>query len=197
MELQGLLLAAGKGDRFGAPKLLQPLADGTPVGLASARNLLLALERVLVVLRPDDRELAALLEAEPGIETLACSEAELGLGRSLACGVRASADAGGWVVALGDMPWLRPETIAAVARRLRGGAVIAAPEFQGRRGHPVGFDNRFGPELMQLRGDTGARPLLRRYGRQVRLVSCNDPGCLADVDRPEDLQRGGLGHGGG
>ena len=32
----GILLAAGSARRFGAHKLLQPLADGTPVGVAAA-----------------------------------------------------------------------------------------------------------------------------------------------------------------
>ncbi len=186
MALQGLLLAAGAGRRFGGPKLLQPLADGTPIALAAARNLRLALGEVLAVLRPDDQQLAALLASEPGVEILICAQAELGVGHSLACGVRASGGADGWVVALGDMPWLRPATIAQVARCLETGAPIAAPEFRGQRGHPVGFRAAFGPELMALSGDVGARPLLRRHAAQLHRFACDDPGCLADVDLRTD-----------
>ena len=186
MAPQGLLLAAGAGRRFGAPKLLQPLADGTPIALAAARNLRLALGEVLAVLRPDDQELAALLAIEPGLEILTCPQAELGMGHSLACGVRASAGADGWVIALGDMPWLGPATIAQVARCLETGAPVAAPEYRGQRGHPVGFSAAFGPELMALSGDAGARRLLRRHAAQLHRFACDDPGCLADVDLPAD-----------
>ena len=38
-RIVGLLLAAGHGRRFGGDKLLQPLADGTPVAVAAARAL--------------------------------------------------------------------------------------------------------------------------------------------------------------
>jgi molybdenum cofactor cytidylyltransferase len=187
MTVLGLLLAAGASRRFAGPKLTQPLADGTPVCLAAARNLRLALGEVLAVLRSGDGELAAVLASEPGVRTLICAEAELGMGHSLACGVRASAGSDGWIIALGDMPWVRPATIAQVARCLRDGAPIVAPECQGRRGHPVGFGADFGPALMALCGDLGARRLLRRHAALVHSFDCDDRGCLADVDRPQDL----------
>ena len=187
MPVQGLLLAAGAGLRFGGPKLLQPLEDGTPVGLAAARNLRQALGEVLAVLRSGERELAAMLSAEPGVRTLACPMAELGMGHSLACGVQASPGADGWVIALGDMPWLLPATIVQVARCLESGTPIAAPEYQGRRGHPVGFGRAFGPELMALGGDKGAQELLRRNPESLRRFPCDDPGCLADIDLPSEL----------
>ena len=47
------------------------------------------------------------------------------MGLSLACGVRASADAPGWVIALADMPYILPATIAALVRCLRRGAALA------------------------------------------------------------------------
>ena len=47
-----------------------------------------------------------------------CPRAQEGMGASLACGVMASPDASGWIVALADMPWIRPATIQSVAAAL-------------------------------------------------------------------------------
>lgn len=91
------------------------------------------------------------------------------------------------MIALADMPWINPVTIAQVADALRSGAPIAAPAWQGQRGHPVGFSQAFGAELAALTGDGGAKSLIQVYRERVRLVDCADPGVLRDIDAPEDL----------
>ena len=186
----GILLAAGRGTRFGSHKLLHPLPDGTPLGVASARALRAALNRVVAVVRADDAELAAALRAA-GCETVVCARAEEGMGASLACGVDATPDAAGWVIALADMPFIEPATMVAVAAALAQGASIAAPVLDGgRRGHPVGFAASWGEALRALSGDRGARELLQRHRSELRLIPSADPGCVADVDSPGDLAGG-------
>ncbi len=109
------------------------------------------------------------------------------MGASLACGIRATSDAAGWVVALADMPWIRPETIVEVAAAIARGAVVAAPFYRGERGHPVGFGKACGPTLSALRGDAGARSVLaERAGAMVR-IDVDDPGIARDIDTPSDL----------
>jgi len=187
--IQGLLLAAGKSTRFGANKLLHPLSDAPPVAVAAARNLAAALGDILVVVRPEDAELIHLLEAAALGPVLPCAESLNGMGHSLAFGVMATPLADGWVVALGDMPHIRPASIREVAQRLVAGAAIAAPTYRGRRGHPVGFAAGFYQDLAGLRGDTGARDLIQRHRQGAELFPWDDPGTLYDLDRPEDLTR--------
>jgi len=185
-KIVGVLLAAGLGRRFGSDKRLQPLADGTPLALAAARSLRAGCDEVLAVLRPGDAALAALLIAAD-CRVIYCAEAELGMGHSLAAGVRASPQAAGWLIALADMPAIAPASHAAVAAALRRGASIAVPTFTGRRGHPVGFSERWRDELEALQGDQGARRLLQVAPSEIELVTLDDPGILADIDTPADL----------
>lgn len=185
-KIVGVLLAAGEGSRFGSDKRLQPLADGTPLAVAAARNLRAGCDEVLAVLRPDDTALAALLVAAD-CRVIYCAEAEQGMGHSLAAGVRASPEAAGWLIALADMPAIVPASHATVAAALRQGASIAVPTFEGRRGHPVGFAARWRAELLALHGDQGARRLLQAAPAEIELVALDDPGILADIDTPADL----------
>lgn len=192
MRIVGILLAAGQGSRFGGGKLLARMKDGTPVGVQSARRLRSALDEVIAVVRPGDDALAALLSAEP-IRVERCPNANEGMGASLAHAVLASADADGWVVALADMPLIDPRTIAIVADAVRAGARIAAPSYQGTRGHPVGFAGALGARLAALGGDAGARDILRAESAHVRLVDVDDSGVLADIDTVKQLRElGGL-----
>ncbi len=182
----GILLAGGSSTRFGSDKLRHPLPDGTPIAVASLRHLRAALPRVIAVVRPGAGALAARLHAG-GAEVTVCERADDGMGTTLAHAVRAAPDEAGWVVALADMPFIRPETIRRVAARLGAGAAIVAPRYAGERGHPVGFAGRFGPALAALAGDAGARDLLRAEAGALELLDCDDPGVVRDVDTPADL----------
>lgn len=184
---QGILLAAGFSRRFGANKLLQPLADGVPMALAAARRLRAALPDVLAVVNPHDPELARLL-AEDGFLVTVCPRAQEGMGASLAWAVSHAPQASAWIVALADMPFLQPATIARVADAIERPTTLAAPMFRGRRGHPVGFGRAYFERLVQLAGDEGARSILRDHAGQIRWLVCEDPGTVADVDAPADLQ---------
>ncbi|MCG8027268.1 MAG: nucleotidyltransferase family protein [Candidatus Thiodiazotropha taylori] len=187
----GVLLAAGSSRRFGANKLLQPMAGGEPMGVMAARHLLTAVSRGVAVVRPDDVELSTAL-SELGYRVVENLQPESGMGESLAVAVTASLDAGGWLVALGDMPWIKPQTIAKVAERLAKGASLVAPVYKGERGHPVGFATRWGERLVELNGDRGARQLLIDYPNDLELLPVDDPGILLDVDFPEQLAEAGF-----
>jgi molybdenum cofactor cytidylyltransferase len=108
------------------------------------------------------------------------------MGASLAWGVRAAPLAAGWLIALADMPWIAPATIARVVEALRAGAPIAAPGWRGDRGHPVGLASGFYGELAALSGDEGAKAILARH--QVTLIAAEDPGVVRDIDTPADLR---------
>jgi molybdenum cofactor cytidylyltransferase len=179
-----ILLAAGHARRFGADKLLQPL-DGQPLACVSATRLQQVLPTVAVV-RPAQH---ALIErfAALGVPCVISPTSEDGMGASIAAGIAARADAKGWLIALADMPFIQPATIAGVLAALRAGATIAAPHCQGRRGHPVGFAATCGDALRNLRGDAGARELLRQQAANITPVACDDPGIFADIDTPDDL----------
>ena len=185
MNIVGILLAAGSGSRFGGGKMLHRLQDGTPIGVASLRNLRKALPDVIAVVRAGDAELSKLLGSE-GIEVTFCEDAHLGMAHSLACAIRASMSARAWVIALGDMPFVAPATTIEVARQVAHSGRIVVPAYRGERGHPVGFGSRYRAGLLGLEGDEGARSMLKLHARDVEIIDCEDPGILRDIDTPDD-----------
>lgn len=182
----GVLLAAGSASRFGGEKLLHPLDDGVAIAAHAARSLLAVLPEVVAVVRAGDLPLRDMLEQE-GCQVALFRNAARGMGASLAHGVGQAREAGGWVIALADMPRVSPDTIRKVVAALEGGALIAAPVRKGERGHPVGFGSALREELLALDGDEGARAVLERHRADLRLIECDDPGTLYDVDRKTDL----------
>ena len=186
--IRGLLLAGGSGTRFGGAKLLATFpGDAVPIGVRAARSLHAGIGNVLAVVRAGDAAAARVLR-DSGCEVLESADCAHGLGASLAAGVKASRDAGGWIIALADMPRILPATHRAVADALsRGAKLVATVDAQGRRGHPVGFAAEFYADLAALDGDEGARGVIGRHRAWLELVRCGDPGIHFDIDVPGDL----------
>lgn len=182
----GILLAGGRSTRFGTDKLLHPLADGTPIALASGRRLVATCPHTVSVVPAGQATLRRLL-SDIGVDVRVDPACELGIGSSLACAVRATPDAEGWLVALADMPFLQVSTLRSVLGALRDGAEIAAPVCRGRRGHPVGFSRRCFAALAGLQGDAGGRRLVDDPSRSLVLIAVDDAGIHRDVDHPGDL----------
>ncbi len=186
--ITGILLAAGAGKRFGGGKLKQVLPDGLAICVASARNLAAAVDQVIAVVRPSDDATHKLLAAEPNIQIVVCKRAEDGMGHSLAAAVAASSVDSHWVIALGDMPLIKPNTIRSVAEAIEQGASFAMPQYKGQRGHPVGMHSRFRADLLALEGDAGARAIIASLKSDVQLIDAEDPGVLVDIDTLADYQ---------
>lgn len=188
-DIRGVLLCGGVASRFGSNKLLAvPAGAPAPLAVLAARNLIAGAGNAMAVLRPGDAPLREALEAEGCVvlESTACRD---GIGASLAAAVAATRDADGWIVALGDMPFIEPQTIQAVRAQLEIGALIAAPVDMatGERGHPVGFACTLRDELLALHGDVGARAVVARHHDEVVPVPVRDAGILLDIDTPAAL----------
>jgi molybdenum cofactor cytidylyltransferase len=182
-----IVLAAGRGERFlGAThKLSQPLAGSTVLG-TTLRHAIASQLPVVVVTTEGLADIARRSVAARDVIVVAeaGSAAHLGMGHSIASGVGARANAGGWLILPGDMPLVQPATLVAVADALEHHPVVCA-HHKGRRGHPVGFSSELYSELVMLSGDEGARRLVSRY--PALGLELGDPGVLVDVDTEADL----------
>nr|WP_314567029.1 nucleotidyltransferase family protein [uncultured Pseudomonas sp.] len=191
MTLTAIVLAAGQGSRFRAEagadqdKLLADCVglDGVtrPVIEQVLVNLPKRVGKRWLVTSPERTQVIRLAEAY-GCEVLLLRSA--GMGDSLAAAVAASNPAAGWLVLLGDMPFIQSSSIEQVIDGLKEGG-ISVPVQDGQYGHPVAFDRAFGPALMALTGDRGAKSLFAQA--VVKEVQLNDPGVLWDVDLPQSL----------
>jgi len=187
--ITGILLAAGASRRFGSNKLLQILHNGQTVLDTSATKLHQNVERMFVVIRSDDTASANLL-SKLDFKFIVCDQADQGVGASLACGVQASADASGWLVALADMSFIAPSVYRDVVTSIKSGSLLAAPFYNFKRGHPVGFSSALYSELIALDDDTGAKNIIAKHAYELHALECDDPGVIRDIDTPADLRIG-------
>lgn len=181
-----ILLAAGSSTRFVKDKLLQRLSNNKTVVASTVANLKKATPNVIAVIRPDHAQLENELQSLD-IRLVVNQHASSGMASSIVAGILASEDAEGWVIALADMPWVKPETIVRIKEKLLQGKSIVAPVYDNRRGNPVGFSRQWKEALLKLQGDQGARVLLTNYSEKLSRLNTDDQGILLDIDYPDDL----------
>ena len=184
--IRGILLAAGRGTRFGADKLMQPLGNGQTVATTAAGTLITHLPGSIAVCRPEQVALQQQL-ADLGFQVELCDRADQGMGYTLATAVAAAGDQADLLIALADMPFVHAETLQKLILALQSGAPLVQPRFNQTPGNPVGVNHRFGEPLLHPRGDFGARQLLKLHRDQITYVDVDDPGVLQDIDKLEDL----------
>jgi molybdenum cofactor cytidylyltransferase len=177
------LLAAGAGTRFGGNKLEAMLGDEM-LGLHAARTLVgLGCGHRFAIHDPAHGAFAHALN-DLGFTCIDNVAPEKGLSHSLALAANAAldTDATHMLVCLADMPFVTAQHLAALMGR-RGDQIIASAIGDVRL-PPALFPRACWPDLIELTGDAGARPLLRDA---IAIQGSSD--MLADIDTRADLHR--------
>lgn len=187
--ITALVLAAGRSQRMGTPKLLLTLCGSTLVARVVAAARASRCDDVLVVLG----EMADRVGMEvrtAGARTVFNPRYREGMGTSIAAGIAALAPGcDAVVVLLGDQPCVGADAINALidAHRTTGKPLVAS-RYENVVGAPTLIARSFFAEAVSLSGDVGARPLFARHPELVAEVPV-PPAVAWDVDTPEDLAR--------
>jgi molybdenum cofactor cytidylyltransferase len=184
-----IIPASGYSRRMGSPKLLLPIG-GESMIRSVARTALAAMASTAVVHRRDDPALPAQLAGLP-LHFVAHAEANAGLSAAIRAGIAfvSARQAQAAVIVLGDMPGIDADVLRHVQAVYRAtGSRIVQARYADRPGHPVLFDRSLFPELLELTGDQGAKPVVERYAGDIRKVAVAAPQ-PADLDTPAEYER--------
>ena len=180
MHLEALILAAGLSKRFPGEKMLF-MVEGTPMVERVVRSLHEAgiFKSIKVVTRPDLEARIRNLVGKYGAFVLVNPNPSGGLSESIKVGVESSPEESHLAITLGDLPFLKPETI-----RLLGKTYILLgkrpmyPRYKGKRGHPFFVPREIAKKwLKELEGDQG----FKRFPSIP--VDVQDPGVCMDMDK--------------
>jgi molybdenum cofactor cytidylyltransferase len=190
MSVAAIILAAGRGTRFGQePKLLAAYREKPIVRHVAEAACASAATPVLVVTGHRAGEVRRSLDGLDVAEVPNSSFAK-GLSTSLKAGFAAlPPDAEAAIVLLGDMPRIGTPLIDGLVARWRvaGRPAAVVPTFEGRPGNPVVLSRMLEADIRALTGDAGAGPLLRLRG-DVDLWPVDDPAIVQDVDTVDGLR---------
>jgi molybdenum cofactor cytidylyltransferase len=185
-RLYAVVLAAGASTRFGSPKQLVRIGGRPLLHTIVARAAEVTGNALIVVLGSGAAQLAPLLKHTPGSVVVNRHWRE-GLASSIRTGVaHLPSTCAGALLVLADQAAVTSDDLKRLAGTWRRRPqCIAAALYAGASGAPAIFPRRCFAELAALRGDAGARSILRRSADRVLRVPM--PAAEIDLDTPEDL----------
>lgn len=193
--LPAVVLAAGNSRRFGdANKLLMPL-NGHPLLTYSVEACCQArlVQPVLVVLGHEADRVQAALKAHKNFTDLSIRVNERwedGLSTTLRTAIVALPEtASGVVIVPGDMPLIPSELIDRVAETALRTDRLCFPTLNGRKGHPTAIPRRYFQQLLQTRGDVGAREVVREHWAETCRLELDSAESHTQLDVDTDADR--------
>jgi len=193
-KVAGLLLAAGPSTRMGKPKQLLPISGGTLLGHVLDETLKSNLDKVILILGHHADNIKEVMRQNlqhPKLKVVENREYNKGISSSIIVGVLEVKKSHDHVmILLGDMPNINSSLInLLIYKYLESNLPIGAIKIKAKRSHPVIFSSKMYHELLELRGDVGARDLFIKYNDRVCLVEPDNFYDDSDIDTPEDYMK--------
>jgi molybdenum cofactor cytidylyltransferase len=198
-EFACVILAAGLGRRFGGLKMLHPMRNGQTMIEQTIEQYQAAFSQIHIVVTDQDEDIKRCIinhaekaqkfesEKSKSFKIVECADSNQGMSRSLIAGVNATLDADGWMIGLGDMPYVASETIVDLTDNLRQSNIVV-PRYRQQLGNPVGFGCLFKDQLLGLRGDRGGKSIIQQYSRRLKVLDTQDQGVVFDIDTPDRVR---------
>jgi molybdenum cofactor cytidylyltransferase len=188
--ISAVVLAAGRSERMGRPKMLLPFGRKTLIETVLAGVLKSRVDDVVVVLGAH-REAIEPVISKFAVRAVFNEGFEAGMLSSVLRGLReVPAAARAFLVVLGDHPSPPASVIdRLIAAHDTTGKGIVMPVYGGRRGHPILIDIRYRDRMTALDPSVGLRQLARDRPDDVLEVPVRTPAVLMDVDRPGDYRK--------
>ncbi|WP_400247896.1 NTP transferase domain-containing protein [Niallia sp. JL1B1071] len=196
--ITAIYLAAGKSSRMGVHKLSLTLGQDT-VGNAALSELLTSpyIDYSLVIVQPDDPldwislENENVLSGKKG-EIIRCKEANLGQSYSLKAGFAAAVErkSDKILVCLADQPFVTANMLSKLVKvPLHPPEEYVASMHNGVLMPPILFHQDVYEKIKQLKGDWGARKLLKKGILQGKKIEFSEETYFVDIDTKSDYEK--------
>lgn len=186
MRTAAVVLAAGMSSRMGVNKLLLEVEGKTVLGRL-LETLTQAVDEVVVVIGYNPELITKIAKAH-GALIAYNPDHEKGMITSFQAGLRAVKGADAVFLVLGDQLGLRSELLKRMLTAMENlpGTLVVSPTHDGRRGHPVLFNEQLFDEILNHKGIL--KEVVDKHADAHGTVE-GDEWSTTDFDTPNDFNR--------
>lgn len=188
--ISAVVMAAGRSQRMGRPKMILPWGETTVIGRVASVLLASSVKEVIVVTGGDRDKVEFALR---GLTVRTIHNPDYANGEmicTLQVGLRTlDNEVDAVLVVLGDQPQIERSVIETVIAAFEQGRKLVVPSYQMRRGHPWLVARSLWDDLLQLQPPDTLRDFLNNHTNDLQYVNVDTPSIHQDLDTPEDYRR--------
>ena len=181
--ISAILLAAGKSERMnGENKLLKEI-NGIPLISHSIRNILdSSIDELIIVLGYQNEITEKIIDKNEKIKFVFNKDFNSGMASSIKTGIKnLSKKTQAFFVCLADMPMVNKDIYNELIKHVNYKEIII-PTYKKQQGNPILFSIAMKDEIMNIKGDLGAKEILKKNKEKIFNLAIHDQGILKNYN---------------
>lgn len=196
--ISAILLAAGQSLRMNGENKLIKEIDGIPLINYSIKNILgSSISEVIVILGHEDKKIKNIIDRNKKINFIYNDDFKSGMASSIKIGIsNISKKAEAFFVCMGDMPNVNQNIYNKLIKarynynkklKPQHRKEIVIPTYEGKNGNPILFSKFMKKDIMTIKGDIGAKEIIKLNEKKVLHIPFGGNGVILDFDTQEDF----------
>ena len=188
--ISAILLSAGQSKRMHSKnKLLKKYKKNYLINHILKSLIKSRVNRIIIVLGHENRKIKKIALKSKKITFVVNSQYLKGISTSIKCGLKKISKKNiGFLIAHADMPLVSKTILNTLCSALKNkNKEIFVPVYKKKVGNPLAFKYSMIKSLKKIKGDRGAKKLIRSNKSKVKLVKVKSKSILIDFDQLKDF----------
>ena len=189
--IKAILLAAGQSKRLKSENKLIKLYKKKPLINYSLNALHKSkVNKVIVVLGHQKKELQNIIKRNNKNIFTYNKEYKKGMASSIKAGLRKlNKKDKGFIIVQSDMPFIKSSDINKIYSSIKSKKyLVHVLKYRNRAGNPIGFDISIMKKFKKIKGDVGAKFIVKRLKKETRFIKINNLKSFKDFDKVSDFR---------
>jgi len=189
--IKAILLAAGQSKRLKSENKLIKLYKKTPLINHSLKKLQKSnVNKIIIVLGHDYREIKKIIKKNKKNIFIYNKNFKKGMASSIKVGLKKVArNDEGFIVVQSDMPFIKTSDINKIYNSIKlKKFLVYMLKFKNRIGNPIGFDISLIKKFKNIRGEFGAKFMVKRLKKKTKFIRTSSVKSFKDFDKVSDFR---------
>tara|TARA_Y100000590_G_scaffold346044_1_gene396113 strand:+ start:1574 stop:2155 length:582 start_codon:yes stop_codon:yes gene_type:complete len=192
--ISAILLSAGESKRLKGENKLVKIFKNKPLICHSLKSLQKSkVKKIIIVLGFQSREIKKKIKKNKKIQFILNKKFNLGISTSIKAGLKKiNKKDRGFIIMQSDMPFVKTSDINKIYNSIKKRKyLVHALKFKNKLGNPVGFDVSVLKKFKKIKGNIGAKYMVKKLKNNTNFIKVNSGKVFKDFDLKKDFNKFG------